>query len=332
MKKALLGTFVTLLVMAALVSCDDVIGGLGGEKAEYTPDGKRLVEVSIVNNMGRSITNQFAKDAANYMEVIFKDGGTYYQASGFMALPLKIKIPAKTYPTTDAILLLGRSNDKTLLATGMLSAAANATVPNPTFTFAVVAVGVDLRAGVASSFAIDESTVTAFLGKTMNGKYSGETCFQVPLNITTVGASLTFSGFELPDPPSTAPASGPNVFMSGISKITFTEIQTGLPTIGPITTVSPLTGATLGTTGKVGFSFPTTTAGVYAVYFEIGVVGFATTGVPDAIKWNLRGGTADGLDLGLTQTKAEGVVIVVTSNPDGETEGTINPPVIPTGP
>jgi hypothetical protein len=328
MKKALLGTFVTLLVMVAFVSCDNVIGGSGG-KYEYTPDGKRMVEVSIVSNMSRSITDVFAKGAANYMEVIFKDGTTYYQASGFMALPLKIKIPAKTYLTTEAILLLGRSNDKTLLATGMLSASADATVPNPTFAFTVVAVEVDLRAGAASSFKIVESTVTAFAGKTMNGKYEEETCFQVPLNITTVGATLTFSGFDGPNP--SAPASGPNVFMSGISKITFTEIQTGLPTIGPITTVTPATGA-LGTTGEVGFSFPTTTAGVYAVYFEIGVVGFATTGVPDGIKWNLRGGTADGLDLGSTQTKAEGVVIVVTSNPDGLTEGTVNPPVIPIAP
>jgi hypothetical protein len=334
MKKALLGTFVTLLVMLALVSCDDVIGGLGGEKVEYDQNGNRLVEVSIINKIDRSITDDFAKEAenSNYMEVIFSKGGSYYQASGLRALPLKIKIPVGDYAIGEAILLLGRNSDKTLVATGVLtgnpSAPAfpfNVTALTTSISFTVTSIETDIRASASPlSFKINEGTGTpnlinsvtsGFGGKTNGGKFGGVTCFQLPLSTGNIGASLEFSGLS---------ASGSNIIMAAGSTIKFTEIGTS-PAITTITTVTPGSGA-LGTTGEIGFTFGTTTAGQYIIFFEIKVVGFAT-GIPDATTWNLRGGTTRNKeDLDATDpTKGEGLVLIVTSDPNEPVEVVINP-------
>jgi hypothetical protein len=321
MKKALLGTFVTLLVIAALVSCDDVVGGSG----KYAPNGQ-MVEVSINNNMGRSITNQFAKDETNYVEVIFSKGGKYYLASGFWTLPLTVTIPVGNYVAADAILLLGKrvGSDYTLLATGVLTG--NPTNLSPlevksdttNISFTVTSIETFLSADAATpSFEIDETVVaidgTDFEGETTNGVFNGSKCFQVPANKTGLAASLSFTGFA---------ATGANIIMEDTPVVTFAKISGGVTDITP-TGILPTTDMS---GGKISFTFSTfgLSDSEYKITFKAPVIGFEagtpSNGLDKAITWNIRGGTSStfsqGLDLGDDPTEADGVVLITRTTLD----------------
>jgi hypothetical protein len=331
MKKALLGTFVTLFIMLALISCDSIIGDLGPAKpVEYTPDGQKLVEVSIVCDIDRSITNAIAKNAANYMEVIFKKGGQFYRAEGLRFLPLKVKIPAGSYVIGDAILLLGRNSDKTLLATGILTSNFTAS-SSSSISFTVTSLGVDLS-NVGNSFSIDETTGSVtisgsgsgFDGETSNGNYQGTGCFQVPSGSNGIKASLTFSGFN---------STGADIEMDSTSSIV-SIIRNSTPSAVTVPITLPASVTTGIGTGIFEFTFDTlTTTGddvdIYLLYFDIKVVGFQA-GITSAILWSIRGGTSDGADIGDTETKeAEGVLLIASNTPPGsssEVIGTVTPP------
>jgi hypothetical protein len=304
MKKALLGTFVTLLVMAALVSCDDVIGGSGGK---YTPDG-RMVTVNIVTDMGRSIDTGIAQGAWNYYEVIFREavGGPYHRGAGLKALGLTITLPAKSYAQANTILLLGTNNGKTLVATGRLTAGTVTPADGVSIPFTVTAVQTSL-------LATDTSLILTANGDS-NGDYYDSKCFQAEINKAVVG-TLTFTGFA---------DTGTDIIITGTPSLKFFNINVTNPSGGglfPTTGISPTSGA-VGATGAFGLTFTTLgTAGEYKGLIEIPVVGFAT-GISSAVEWNLRGGTVRGVAELETKSGNEGFVFV-TVDPDAPTSVTI---------
>jgi hypothetical protein len=303
MKKALLGTFVTLLVMAALVSCDDVVGGSGGK---YLPDGK-MVKVNIVIDEGRSmIDNAGLRSAANYMEVFFKGpdaATTIHHAKGIRALGLSIELPVGEYLQADTLLLLGRNSDKMLIATGRLSNPAGETIAtgNSTIEFTVTSITANLLSGIGTSIVLGGAGTTG-------GLYEGFSCFQVSSGGTATG-TLTFGGFA---------ANGVNVIMAAGSTLNFFLVDAAtnatLPAFsGAITT--PVNGTAVGA-GAIGFSFTalSTVDVAYKGYFDIKVVGFATSGITGAETWSLRGGTVRGVADLVAGEGNEGFV-VVTYNP-----------------
>jgi hypothetical protein len=315
MKKALLGTFVTLLVIAALVSCDDVIGGLGGEKVEYTPDGRKLVEVKIPTGGDRSITDGFAGPKVNYVEVIFFDGTQYYKTGGFKGTTLRVMIPADTYGDANAIMLVGNrsGNDYMLLGTGRVTA--NGAVPNANpMEFTVTYINTDLSVG--GSFEIDETSISTipvdFTGTTDKGEIEGfGNCFQVPVNKTDIKASLEFTtGFaviygkiKMAIPAVPQPL------------VTFTEfINTTTPTPIILGTTTPANGGTIPADAKFLFQFTTgAVGGNFMISFNIPVVGFDPS-VPDGITWYIRGGTISGQP-DFSGGKEDSVVLAVLANP-----------------
>jgi hypothetical protein len=294
MKKALLGTFVTLLVMAALVSCDDVVGGSGGK---YLPDGQ-MVTVNIVTDMGRSITETIAKDSWNYYEVIFRETATgpYHRGYGLKALGLTITLPAKTYTQANTLLLLGTNSGRTLVATGRLSGAnVNIASVSGAITFTVDAVE-------ASLIATDSSLSLGGAGDD-DGTYEDYDCFQTPINGVTTG-SLTFEGFD---------DTFASVFIKSTPLLEFYDVaDNDLTPIGFSGSISPATGAVLAT-GVFSLSFTgPAVAGTYKGIIDIPVVGFDATVVPNytPITWHLRGGTVSAL-ADLEGDGNEGFVLVV---------------------
>jgi hypothetical protein len=224
MRKTFVVAFVALLAVLALVSCDNIIG----EKPEYDADGRQLVTLSIDTNEivsnSRSLTIASAHKEALYAEVTFKVGGKFYHAAEFIALGLKVKIPVDTYTTADAVLLIGRKSDGTLLATGALDTGAASTIDvtltNPTVSFIVTSLEADIHTGVydnagtptivSSSFVINEgspaTTPISTLAKwkansTKIGTWfdGSSFCFQVPTNVQDddgIVATLAISGLN----------------------------------------------------------------------------------------------------------------------------------------
>jgi len=293
MKKALLWTFVTLLVMVALVSCDDVIGGMGGK---YTPDGK-MVTVNIVTDMGRSITEEIAKESWNYYEVIFgeTDSGPYHRGSGLRALGLTITLPAKVYEKENTLLLLGTNTGKTLVATGRLDddEVDIADVSGP-ILFTVTAIE-------ASLLATDTSLVLAGAGNS-GGSYFGSSCFRASTASATTG-TLTFTGFD---------ETGDSILLTGTSRLRFFDITATVPptpAAGLFSgSIAPTpTGPSVGTGAfELSFTAEGTPGDALKGVFEIPVVGFDVSGVT----WNLRGGTVSGV-ADLENNGHEGFVLLI---------------------
>jgi hypothetical protein len=324
MKKALLGTFVTLLVIAALVSCDDVIGGAGGK---YTPDGQ-MVEVTIVNNIGRSINSDFAIAESNYVEAIFFDSANskYYRANGLMVLPLKIKIPGIAYSASNAIVLIGKrdENGYTLLATAAQDNP-GVVVSAGSINFTADSLVLDLRANSASpSFVITANAAVSPFDATAvkSGLYQNLRCFQVPINKNGIAATLTFTG------------AFPGGLIYTDSEIKFEKItaSSNPPAIaGGDIIFTPPVGPNPVFNGIVSFTFNSKAAGDYKILFNIDVIGInpaASTLGTAPITWSIKGGTEEGPDLDPTDpTAADGVVLRVV-DPADIIEGTIPPIVI----
>jgi hypothetical protein len=321
MKKALLWTFVTLLVMVALVSCDSVIGGLGGAKVEYTPDGRKLVEVKIpTGSADRSLSNTLVSTEVNYVEVVFKDpsGTALYRTDGFKGTTLTVSIPEGTYSNANAVMLVGKrtGDDYTLLGFGVIT---GLTVDDQhksvTFTVSAASyLSTTLKAGIGSSFKIDEESGDdkidegPFFGKTDKGSTDFGPCFQVPLSTDDIEASLTFTGTGFTN-------FGGNIKVDGDPKVTFTSFGGTYDTIEPTAYTHEDTDA-IGVAGKIGFTFSTgANQGTYMVAFEFPVVGFGLgAAVGNVITWNIRGGTKVGQP-DFTADINDSVVLAVLAGP-----------------
>ena len=311
---------VTLLVMLA-VSCEN---GSVAEKAEYTEDGQRLVTLKVNTGGtagGRSLTNALVKEKANYMEVIFKRGIKFYRATGSVFEQLSITIPAGEYTTSEAIMLIGRVSDKTLLATGALSAGVNVQTNNQEITFLVAILNTNTSTEGTTKFTIDATGAspafpTTFSGKLDKGLINGLPCFQVPTVTSGIKASLSFTtGFANTGALiNVASIPAPTVTFTGSPAISGTDVSVTAPT----TTVGD---------GTIAFTFDSKAAGNYVITFNIPVKGFGDDA--KGLTWNIRGGTklVSAADFG--DDEGEGVRLVVTAAPaDPEITVVMPPPPV----
>jgi len=330
MRKTIVMALITLLVML-VASCDSFITSPGAEKAEYTADGRQLVslKVKVGGTAGsRALTNTLAKGAANYMEVIFKSGDRYYRTAGLMSQTLTIKIPVDTYNENNAIILIGRQLDQTLLATGTVHTDdQEVTENNTTIRFVIKAFTADLYAKGPPTFAITASTALSAKGftatKIVDGSF-GDTdifCFQVPTSESDIGATLSISDFG--NPANIARTSDDaEVIFTGIASI---DVPTP-PTIE--VDPSDITFNVTTGVGKIAFKFTTTTEGNYIITFNIPVVGFIEfddsdtslivgPGLASQTTWYIRGGTISAPASSQPQpgTGEEGVALSVRTNP-----------------
>jgi len=329
MKKALLGTFVTLLVIAALVSCDGVIGGFGGEKVEYTPDGRKLVEIKIPTGDpagGRSISGTLNESEVNYVEALFVDpvvSTAFYKASGYKGTTLTVSLPGGTYDDTNSVMLVGKRSGSDNILLGVGSVSDGGTVSGAgTMEFTVTYLETNLKAGAASSFKIDGTTgapaVNTGNGGAFNGKlhlgeiFSAGDCFQVPTGTVGIGASLTFAGFADTGANGFGDTGG-NIFVNGTPTVTFTQFLVTSPAITVLPAdITPKDGDPIGTDGVIGFEFTTTAVGTYMVTFNIPVVGFDA--LSGGITWEIRGGTKPGQP-DFDGEEEDGVPLTVVSAP-----------------
>jgi len=309
---------VALIALAVLFASCDFISELSTEKPEYTADGLELVTVSV--NVGGTVGNRSLNDTiaqtvgvTDYFEVIFKTPKTgapgsfsYYRKADAFALTVKIQIPVGNYGTggtSDAVVLLGKASDKTLLATGVITkvtysdstaddvaAPFNITNKTSSITFTVEALEANIAAG-GGAFQIVETSgkvpgsstlkpvngggTGPFSGATDNGgaTYDDATIrrwFQVPPLTDEIGATLTISNFT----------NTGNFIIRKTSAdpgVTFDPIS-GAPAIISPSVTSPAAKAQIGTTGVIGiqFSTPAITAepSKYQITLKIPVVGF----------------------------------------------------------
>jgi len=323
MRKTFVTAFVALLAVLAVVSCDSI---LTGEKPEYTADGRRLVTLSVntgvTEDNSRSLTDTLAKQQdRKWVEVIFRDtAGDYWRGEGYLGVVPTIKIPVGDYYIDDAVLLIGKKSDGTLLATGTLTGASLSVAievkdTTTTISFTAVSLVSDIHAGASSNFDIVETSGTpdpvedakggVFQGKTKLGQFDSQPCFQVPTEVTGIEASLSFTaGFA---------GTGVNIFVNGTPKVNFNNLS------GPVITPTGITPADTDPvgTGKIEFKFSTpalpadTLIGEYIITFNIPVVAYDPA-IDDIITWNIRAGTKTGMDF--TGGGEDGVVLLVADS------------------
>ena len=341
MRKTIVTALIALFVMLALVSCDNMAAGAGGGggKAGYTADGRELVELTInssgtvsrsvttngTEGVSRSLTTDIAPKEADYMEVIFKDGASLYRNYG-PTPQISIKIPAKSYSSSEAIVFIGRYSDMTLLAYAMpASGTFDATSATPgNFTFH--ALTANLTVG-GTDFVITDSgfTNTTFNGQSKTGKwYSSSTaadCFLVPTGQAGIIATLTIHGLDSISITALTPGATEGVIFIPTSG------GTGITPTG----VTPTAGTW--SDGKISFTFstvPITTPSKYSITFKFPVKGFdgsngvsLTPGGKNALTWYIRGGTELGPDIpattGADGSANEGVALVVSNTISGYT-------------
>jgi len=327
MRKTFVVALIALVVMFAVTSCDN-FPIPGGEKPEYTADGRKLVTLSVniggtVN--GRSLNDTNAKADADYVEVVFKHGSDYFRTEGYFPTPIKIKIPADDYEIDEAIVLVGKKSDSTLLATGVLTATTppstgltfqiDENTTSITFTVTSLVANITAGGGAGKAFEIHEDSGnvggtgdkiedTDFAGLTNNGLFqtgAENPWFQVPVNTTGINATLTISGFS---------ATGNKIVrVSGGTPLTFSKVTVAAEEIPSSSVTSPAVNDAIGAQGKIDITFATPTAiasspNRYQIIFAVPVVGFQS-GITNQVTWNIRGGTTNGFDFTTAGTGKE---------------------------
>jgi len=340
MRKTFVTAFVALLAILAVVSCDNISSG--GSPSGRNDDGMVTVSVNTGGGGSRNLSDALANPnlvipgATDYLEVIFKSGSSYSRTAAYYTTSgntgIKVKVPVGTYTASDAIILLGRNSDKTLLATGVLSATStSSTGPNfsvttatTSVTFTVESLVTDISAGsaVSGDFKIVETSGTpafssTFTGKTSLGVYSGDNWFQVPSATAGIKATLTIDKFNNTGGLIVRGTTGTPVTFSGIA---------GSPAITAASVSSPAAaGTAIGTNGEIEITFTTptitTSPGRYMVTFTVPVVGFAN-GITDQIIWIIRAGTATSDDFIFDtvggDVKARAIPLLVVNDPVDE--------------
>jgi hypothetical protein len=340
MRKTFVAALVALLVMLAFASCDNNPTGQNG-------DGFVTLGIDVGGTTGnsRSLLDGPAHDEGKYLEVIFKQGSDYVRAETAWDLRGKLKIRiltgdygvAATGAPNDALLLIGRLKDGTLLAIGTLKDIDNdpdtpltVTQSTNSIAFTVKSLIADIHAQTAvTDFAINESSPSAStiistagwttVGTTRNGTYTLDNvspCFQVPINKVGIEATLNIqnlTGSNIPLLLASTPADAVEFEpLSGAAAIDATLTNTAGDNLGLAA-------------NKIGFKFNSgaSTAG-YIVTFKVPVVGFAVynsatpavnAGLKYALTWYIRGGTKEGLPDLTGITPNEGVALIVTQTP-----------------
>ena len=311
MRKTFVTAFVALLAILAVVSCDNISSG--GSPSGRNDDGMVTVSVNTGGGGGsRSLNNTLAHGAADHYEVIFRSGTpasyAYHRTAQVYPVGARIKVPAGSYTTNDAIILLGRNSDTTLLATGRITGTTDGTTPNTTspftidttttevtFTVTSLEANISPGGGVGKAFQIIETsgtpainTVFTTAGSTATGSFASNPYFQVPKNTSNIRATLTITGFA---------NTGPLIIKKGGGNpVTFQVAGSAASMTGTVS--SPADNAVIGTTGafEITFTTPAILGSTppdpdrYMVLFEIPVVGYANA-IAGQITWNIRGGT-----------------------------------------
>lgn len=331
MKKVIFAGFIVFLAVF-LATCGD-FSQPESQKAEivgYTADGRPLVNLSIdTGGTNRSLTDGLAKAGTNYIEVIFCDTAVspikYYRTSGYKGLTIKLAVPAGNYGSGNAIMLAGRNNDKTLLATGVITATIEESAPltpipgavinsdTISVTFTLTSLTAALNADATSpSFVITDLGSTYGTGgdfdvapndNTFKGRYDDKPCFQLPTDDSEIEAELTIGGFS---------ATGSKIYIKGTSSTTINNLGGGTKSLG-----GNITNAnnTLVGTGVFNFDLTTSTnPATDVMFFSVPVVGMSTTDIPGVITWFIRGGLdteSEDFDGG----NSAGIVISVADTP-----------------
>jgi len=324
MRKTFGLALIALLVMLALASCDGI-----GPKSEDAGNGLVTLTINTGETAGnsRSLSNTHAHAQDwLFVEVVFKFGSTpkYYRGSGYYGQDITMSVPVGTYDgtTNDAILLIGKKTDGTLLATGVL-ASTGITTATTNVTFTVTSLAADISTVGTDLVFTNEGSL--FSGKTKLGNIGADTCFQVQTDQSSVTGTLTFSA-GLASTGSKLKVIAPAVTGDDLK---ITKIA-GAALTSP--SVTPATGGNFGS-NKIVITFDTPTSnapslvGAHEICFNIPVVAFAEeftnpsatppTG-PLHYTWYIRGGTKTGFDF--TGGEERGIILLVKDTPDQEVD------------
>jgi len=323
MKKFCVFCVAAMLVMAA---CDNPVdlGGSNDAPVQYTADGRPMVQISLgTSSSSRALTDSLAKAGFDLYEAVFKDpaaAGVYYRKSWFKGESAKIYLPTGDYGTSaKAILLIGASSDKTLLAVGTITgiddgsgSTASTVVTSSTkaITFTTYSIETDISktySATTSTFAILTPTSHATTAGTLP-TVDGYPYFSVPYSTTgatAVTANYTFyctTGGSFADYVS-------GLFVKGIGTTTTPAatltsaglaatngdyvpiaVTPGSPAFTSLTVDAAIPAATL----PISFSVPQSLKpGMSKIYIDIPVYGLDKS--VNGITWHLKGGLANSM-------------------------------------
>jgi len=289
MRKTFIMALIALMVMLALVSCDN-FPIPGGEKPD---DGLVAVKVKVdeAGANSRSLTEALAQSQWNYMEVIFKKGSNYYQAEGYKTSGVSIRIPVGDYSDSGngAIILLGHKNGvNTLFATGRLATGdeeVDATTVELTFTVTAL----------TASLVADTNATVVITGAAKGGTPPS---FQVNIGTSNIDATVTISGFA---------DTGADIKVTNRS-VAFQETTSTNSTVSVASTdiTSPTIGNAIASANDAQVKFKFTAPNVesaFRITFPVTVKGYGdlstiADNLPNSnIEWVIRGGYLSGADI-----------------------------------
>jgi hypothetical protein len=304
MKKTIFTPLVVLLTMLA-VTCDSALvpQKVSSEAVPAADSNVVTVGINIADDRARALTKAYSQTVVEgsdgFYEVVFVSTGTNAMTVRDNAdrakfdLGWKVTVPRAQYTTANttdkAVLFVGKKSDKTLLAIGALTIAADFLTPGsePTdITFALTSITSELNIlPASSSFTIPGLTGYSVLATTdtIDG-VTNPLKHRIPKDTTVTGASYAFAGL---------PANIVFLANSGYQFVSAASIDPGVSLdMGTIT--AP--GSFLTANQAIVFTFDTAdTLGFAKIYVEVPVFAVNSTkhddyGKPEAILWYVRGG------------------------------------------
>jgi len=251
MKRRFLAIFAVLLVLL-LATCDNS-EGTGDDQAIPEGMARLTIKVDDGSGAGKALISAAGSTAADYYEVVFHMGGTYYQAEWAKAAgPGEIIVPEGTYGTADAaVMFAGKNNsgEKTLLGVGVITTPAGGVIPsgpvNVTFTVYSLTNAVSTDEST-SSFQITGPTNATGSGYNYATNDNANSFKPNPIKATTTSS---YPVFIVPGPAyANTNANGVDVAATyGFSIPSQASNAVILDSSGWTNAVSIITGATLGT-------------------------------------------------------------------------------------
>jgi hypothetical protein len=299
--------------LAAVISCAPVAIPQDAETEPvlYTENGQRLVNLSIpTGNLktSKSLTEDLAKAAVDYYEVVFYNDteDKYYRTSGVKGRTLKISVPVGDYDNSadKAVIFAGTNNEKTLLATGVISATSDGGVGSQEITSATTSVTFELTAleaaifdDAASAFQVTfggyETSGSNHYTKTIGGKTYPY--FQIPRETDNITAELEFTG--LPAANLILATADPQLNSASVIRPSDAQVLVGLENdTGGILDAGFLTTANNLVKIKISTNLDAITDGWAAISFDIPVIAIHADAGGDL--WHVLSGISYTLDRG----------------------------------
>ena len=208
MKKFAIFGIITLLVMVSCNNPSDLGSTSSDDPIQYTADGRPMVAVSLgTGSSSRALTDQLAKIGFDLYEAVFKDpasNGVFYRKTWVKGETAKVYLPVGNYGTSaNAILLVGASKDKNLLAVGTVTdtdatgtTLVSSTTKSITFTVVSLVTDINKTYGTTSTFALTGGTgvnQTASITGDLPTTKDGYPCFVIPFDSqNTITVSATY--------------------------------------------------------------------------------------------------------------------------------------------